>query len=176
MLETPAGSEVSRRIILGKVSGIYGVAGWIKVFSYTRPKENILEYPQWMLGDGDQWQELELIEGKIQGKGIIARLRGLDDRDEARKLIGQVIAIYRNQLAELSKDEIYWCDLMGLDVQNLEGVQLGKVTDIYETGANDVLVVTGELRYLIPLVLDRFVIKIDHNKNSMIVDWDPGYS
>ena len=176
MAETPAGRKDTRRIILGKVSGIHGVSGWVKVFSYTRPRENILDYPQWMLGTSDHWQEVELLEGRVQGKGVIARLKGLDDRDEARKWIGQEIAVYRSQLADLPEGEFYWCDLIGLDVQNLEGVNLGKVTEIFDTGANDVLVVSGETRQLLPLIMDRYVMEIDRDNNRMIVDWDPGYS
>ena len=176
MIETPTGSDAARRIVLGKISGIYGVSGWVKVLSYTRPKENILKYSLWLLGTEENWQEMELLEGKPQGKGLIARLKGLEDRDEARKKIGQDIAVLRNQLAELPEGEFYWCDLIGLDVTNLEGVHLGKVTEIFDSGANDVLVVTGETRHLLPLILDRYVKEIDPGNNRMIVDWDPGYS
>lgn len=170
-----SGADDRHRVVIGKVGGIYGVAGWLKILSYTRPRENIFEYRQWLLGHDSDWDQVELSDGKRQGKGLIAKLAGLDDRDEARAYLGKDIAIYREQLPALPEGKFYWCDLMGLEVINQGGVRLGQVTGVHETGANDVLIVTGEHRYLIPLVMEHYVMDIDPESKRILVDWDPGY-
>jgi len=170
------GADSQREVIVGKISGIYGVSGWIRVHSYTRPVENIFSYSPWLIGETGSWETRELLQGRSQGKGLIARLDGLDDRDEARSLIGKDVAINREQMPELPEGEYYWCDLLGLDVINQEDMVLGKVTEIQETGANDVLIVKGERRYLIPLVIGHHVLEIDPDNRRIRVDWDPEYS
>jgi len=176
-MQNPAesGSISQHRIVVGKISGIYGVAGWVKILSYTRPAENIFLYSPWLIEQEGSWQSRILLEGKLHGKGLIARLDKLDDRDVARTLIGKQIAIYREQLPELPAGEYYWSDLFGLEVINQAGISLGKVTDIRETGANDVLVVEGDQRYLIPLVIGHHVVSIDVDNRLIKVDWDPEY-
>lgn len=130
-------------VALGKVNGLFGVKGWIKVFSDTQPRENILNYSPWFLKHNGQWQEFKLLSGKPHGKGVIAQLAGCSDRDIAAELIGSQIAIKREQLPKASPGEYYWSDLKGLKVINLEGIDLGKVASMLETGANDVMVVLG---------------------------------
>jgi 16S rRNA processing protein RimM len=163
-------------VTVGRISGIYGVAGWVKIVSYTRPVTNIFSYSPWLIGEGDQQESREILEGRVQGKGLIARLRDLNDRDVARSYIGKPIALNRSQMPELPPGEYYWCDLMHLDVITQAGVYLGKVTDILETGANDVLVIEGEKRHLVPLIMDRYVTLIDLTGGRITVDWDPEYS
>ena len=167
----PADSAVGdeRRVIVGRISGIYGVSGWVKVFSYTRPKENIFNYSPWQLQP--DWEARELVEGRIHGKGLIAHLKGIEDRDSARMLQGMEIAILRDQLPEPKPGEYYWHDLLGLDVVNLRGNVLGKVIDIQETGANDVLVIKGERRHLIPLVTGEVIKEIDLDGQRILADW-----
>ena len=163
-------------VTVGRIGGIYGVAGWVRIVSYTRPVTNIFSYTPWLIGDGDQQQSCELSEGRVHGKGLIAKLRDLDDRDIARSYIGKMISLKRSQMPELPPGEYYWCDLMHHDVVNQTGVYLGKVTDILETGANDVLVIEGENRHLVPLIMDRYVTSIDLPGGRITVDWDPEYS
>lgn len=166
----PVDSAVGeRRVIVGKISGSYGVAGWVKVFSYTRPKENIFNYSPWRFEPGGETRRL--LEGKIHGNGLIARLEGIDDRDSARMLNGQEITIGRDQLPEPDRGEYYWHDLLGLSVSDTEGLELGKVTEIRETGANDVLIVKGKQRHLIPLVMGEIIKKIDLDNRRIVVDW-----
>lgn len=163
-----------RRVIVGKVSGIYGVAGWIKVVSYTRPRENLFDYPRWLLGGNGGWQDRVLVEGRRQGKGLVAKLEGVDDRDAARACMGSDIAIQREHMPALPEGEFYWCDLIGLEVRNRSGVELGKVTKLLETGANDVLEVSGSRRHLIPMVQGRYVLEVDLAGGRITVDWEPG--
>jgi len=163
-------------VILGRVSGLHGVRGWIKVFAETRERDAILKFDPWYLRIAGNWQAHRLLEGRVQGKGVVvARLEGVEDRDQARSLIGTDIAVRREQLPKPGRGEYYWIDLEGLKVTNLEGVELGTVSHLFETGANDVLVVTdGERERLIPFTKDA-VKKVDLESRSMQVDWDPDF-
>jgi 16S rRNA processing protein RimM len=167
-----SGNGKNQRVVLGKVSGIYGVSGWVRIHSYTHPRQNIFLYAPWLVGRGDEWTARTLEEEQKRGKSLIAKLDGVDDRDQARALIGQEIAVYRTQMPDLPEGEFYWFDLMDMEVVSREGEVLGKVSGIQETGANDVLVVTGERRYLIPLILERYVLSIEPEQSRIVVDWD----
>jgi 16S rRNA processing protein RimM len=162
-------------IIIGRVSGLFGVRGWVKIYSYTAPKEGILEYKVWQLKRQDGWRDYKVAAGRSQGKGIVAQLEGFDDRDDAAELIDSDIAIFRDQLPLLPAGEYYWTDLEGLRVLTLDGVELGKVSHLFETGANDVLVVKGDRERLIPYIMGQAVQEIDLDAGQMIVDWDPDF-
>ncbi|MGF1548817.1 MAG: ribosome maturation factor RimM [Thiotrichales bacterium] len=163
-------------VTLGRLTGLYGVKGWLKVFSHTQPRENILQYRPWLLRIGDQWQSFKVEQGQAHGKGVLVKLAGCDDRDQAARLIGTEIAVERSQLGALGGDEYYWADLIGLSVTNLEGVELGVVTGMMETGANDVLVVEqGERERLVPYVNPLYVKRIDLAGKRMVVDWDADF-
>lgn len=160
-------------IVVGRINGLHGVRGWVKVFSHTQPRDNILSYRTWYLLRGGQWQATELLEGRQQGKGIVARLKGYDDRDQAVALMETDVAIRREQLLAAAPGEYYWADLQGLRVVNVEGVSLGVVDHLLETGANDVLVVRdGETERLIPYVPGQFVLDVSLAEGLMKVDWD----
>ena len=161
-------------VILGRVTGLFGVRGWVKVFSETSPRTNILEYPVWYLRQSGGWREYALQEGHPQGKGIVAQLSGCDDRDQAALLMGADIAIPRDQLPEAGDEEYYWADLEGLRVVNLQGVELGRVHHLFETGANDVMVVQGERERLIPFTGDS-IKRVDLTEGCIFVDWDPEF-
>ncbi len=163
------------RVVIGRISGFYGVHGWVKVFSYTTPITNILNYWPWQLCLHGQWQTVSVCEGQAHGKGIIARLEAIQDRNEAARLLGAEIAVDREQLPPTSKGEYYWADLVGLTVQNCEGVILGQVDYLFETGANDVLVVKGERERLIPFLLEQVVLEVDLAQRVLWVDWDEDF-
>lgn len=163
-----------QRIVVGRISGIYGIRGYLRVISYTRPRENIFNYKCWWLKQGDDWQDVTLQEGKVSGKGLKAKIQGIDDRDSARQLIDSDIAIERSQLAEIGPGEYYWHDLIGLSVCNQDGKDLGHVRELLETGANDVLVVEGEQRILIPYIKEHYILAIDLEKKMIRVDWESG--
>lgn len=163
-------------LIVGRINGLYGVRGWVKVFSHTEPRDNILNYHTWYLRRTNEWQPIELAEGRLQGKGVVARLAGCDDRDVAAGLIGSDIAILRDQLQQAAPDEYYWTDLIGLEVHTMDGVDLGIVDHLLETGANDVLVVLqGKHERLIPFIREQVVREIDLAGRKMVVDWDPDF-
>ena len=163
-------------IVIGRITGIYGVRGWVKIFSHTQPRENILSYATWYLKEQGAWVTCELETGRVHGKGVVAKLKGCDDRDAAAALMGNTIAIRREQLPQAAADEYYWADLIGLKVVTPEGVELGVVDSLLETGANDVLVVMQDgMERLIPFVQGRFIKGIDLASGVITVDWDPEF-
>lgn len=160
--------EAAKTVVLGRILGVYGVRGWLKVFSETDPLENIFSYAPWLV-DGDEQQ---VVAWRRHGKGLVAQLQGYDDRDQARTLTGKTISIRRDQLPPPSADEFYWIDLQGLRVETQEGVLLGQVSHLIETGSNDVLVVKGERERLLPFVWGQCVLDVDFDVGRVLVDWE----
>ncbi|MGH8610712.1 MAG: ribosome maturation factor RimM [Gammaproteobacteria bacterium] len=160
-------------ITVGRVCGIYGVKGWVRVYSYTQPKTNILCYSPWYLGGSNgRWLERRVVDAKTHGDGVLALLEGYEDRAQARGSMGQEIAVYRSQLPEPGLGEYYWADLIGMRVMNREGTEFGTVTGLIETGMHDVLVVQGERERLVPFVSGIYVYSIDSVLRCIAVDWD----
>jgi len=163
----------ARTLVVGRISGIFGLQGWVKVFSETEPMDAILGYSPWRIGaTGDP---RSVAEGRRHGKGLIARLEGCGDPDQASALVGSMIRVEREQLPPLNEDEIYWADLEGLVAETLGGVVLGKVDHLFETPGNDVLVVRGERERLIPFIWEDVVKKVDLEGGRLILDWDPDF-
>ncbi len=131
----------SELINVGEISGVFGIKGWVKVYSLTDPRENILSYSPWILKKGSEIKEVKLINGNRQGKSVVACLEGISDRNIAKSYSGWDILIKKSQLPDIEEGEYYWADLVGLQVETEQGVNLGKVDYLIETGANDVLVV-----------------------------------
>ena len=162
-------------LVVGKLTGVYGVKGWIKVYSFTQPRENILQYNPWLVKRDDRWQSLRVEAGRRQGKGIVVKLEGIGNRDDALAMRDTEIAISRDQLDSLDEGEYYWSDLIGLKVKNLAGDDLGKVASLMETGADDVLVIRGDRERLVPFVQPQIVKSVDLASGWITVDWEPGY-
>ncbi len=160
--------------MLGKVTGVWGVRGWIKLVSYTERAEDIFNYQPWSLLQDGQETVVSLLDGKRQGSGLVASIEGTTDRDQAEQWIGRQIAVRREQLPELPEGDYYWRELIGLQVMTRDGMQLGKVKSILPTGANDVLVVSGEREHLVPY-LPEIVIAVDLGLSRITVDWDPEF-
>jgi len=163
-----------RMVQMGEIVGVHGVRGWVKVFSYARPRESLFDFRDWWLCSADERVRYRVSQWKSAGKGLIAKLEGLDDRDTAASLIRQSINIPFADLPALPEGEYYWAELEGLRVITLDGVELGEVGGLMETGANDVLVVSGERERLIPYTPEA-VRKIDLDAGTMLVDWDPAF-
>lgn len=162
-------------VVVGRISGLYGVRGWLRVFSYTEPRENIVDYNPWLIHSDGDWQPVEIEDGRAQGKGVVVKLVGYDDRDAAARLLGLDIAVHRDQLGELKPGEYFWADLEGLRVVTRAGVDLGVVDHLFATGANDVIVVRGDRERLIPFVQGDVIRNIDLHGGVMEVDWDPDF-
>ncbi|GFO76968.1 16S rRNA processing protein RimM [Bathymodiolus platifrons methanotrophic gill symbiont] len=162
-------------VSVGKVSGIFGVRGWIKVYSYTEIRENILTYSPWTLRKGKESKSVRVIDGRRHGKTVVACLEGLNERDEAAELNGWEILINADQLPKARQGEYYWTDLVGLRVMAVDGIDFGTVEQMLETGANDVVVVSGERERLIPFLQGQTIINIDLLAGEMLVDWDADF-
>jgi 16S rRNA processing protein RimM len=168
--------DEKKRVILGRISGLHGVSGWLKIYSYSRPKENIFSYHSWQIQNpANVWASRRVSNWRVQGKGLLAQVDGIDSRDLAQSFVGSEIAVSREDLPDLAEHEYYWCDLIGLEVINQSEDLLGTVVEIKETGANDVLVVKGQTKYLIPLLNGSVVKKIDQKRGRLLVDWDGEY-
>ena len=159
-------------ILIGRVVGLFGVRGWVKIFSYTDPRQGILDYDGWLLERDGEWIGKAVLDGKRQGKSVIALLEGIDDRDKAAEWIDSDIAIARDALPEPGEGSYYWTDLEGCEVATPQGKQLGRVAQVLETGANDVLVVKGETERLIPFVMHDVIVSVDIDNKSIVADWD----
>lgn len=163
-------------ILVGKIVGIFGVGGWVKIFSHTSPKANIFTYGPWQVKLKGQWQTLKVLAHRPHGKGLVAKLESYSDREQVRELIGCEVAIQRSQLPKSGKDEYYWAELIGLDVFTRDGLSLGKVDHMIATGANDVLVVKGEDRErLVPFIQGMYVEEVNIDEGLIRVDWDPEF-
>jgi 16S rRNA processing protein RimM len=160
---------------VGKISGVFGIKGWLKIFSYTEPRDNILSYKNWLLNKSGQEKSVKIIGGQAQGKSVVAQIDGIADRDQALTLMGWDVYISHEQLPAPEEGEYYWIDLIGMDVENLEGVQLGKIDSLFETGANDIIVVKGDRERAVPFLQGQTVKSIDLIAGKMIVDWDADF-
>lgn len=161
-------------VVMGRIAAPFGVLGWVKVQPFSEEIDGLLDFPVWHLGRGAQWREVKVLEAHVQGKILVARLPGCNDRDAAAALKGLEVAVPREALPQAAENEYYWSDLIGMDVENAQGVALGKVADMMGTGANDVLVVEGERERLIPFVR-QVVLEVDLNARRLRVDWGADY-
>lgn len=168
-------ARAQRVVVIGRVAGVFGVRGWIKVYSYTEPRADILRHREWLLRRDGDWQPLSLRGGREHGKGLVAHLEGYDSPELARGLMDCDIGVPRAALPALAAGEYYWADLEGLRVVTEHGVELGVVDHLLETGANDVLVVKGEREHLIPYVRGEVVTDVDLEHGVMRVAWDPEF-
>ncbi len=184
-LNDKAQDGTPEKVILGRISGVYGVKGWVKVFSYTDPMEAIVDYSPWFIRAENRrnaaWTKVKLKSGKRHAKTVVAKLENCNDRDQAMAYVGTEIAIDLHQLEQLKeKDEYYWRDLIGLRVINQQDIELGTVKSLLETGANDVLVVISEINgkkieRLIPWTMGIAIIKVDMAQGVISVDWDADF-
>jgi 16S rRNA processing protein RimM len=162
-------------VILGRVSGVFGVKGWLKVQSYTQPRDNIVGFGAWTLRMNDVDHDFEVEDGHSHAGSVVAKLHGIDDREQAREWIGADIVVARERLPALEEGELYWTDLEGLEVRTTTGIVLGKVDHLLATGGNDVLVLDSVPQRLIPFVVGAVVREVDLEAGHIVVDWSPDY-
>lgn len=163
-------------VLLGKIVGVHGVRGELKLESHTEPRTQIFRYQPWLLRSASGERTLEGCRGRAQGKRLVAELPGIADRDAAAALVGTEIWVARSALPQAKPGEYYWSDLEGLEVVTVAGVSLGRVSHLVATGANDVLVAKGGGRErLIPFLPGSFVTQVDLDAGRITVDWDPEF-
>ena len=158
---------------LGYIAGVYGIKGWVKIHSWTSPKEAILDYQPWLFGD--EKLPVRINAGRPQGKTVVVSLPDVDNREQAAEWVGREISVYRNQLPKTDEKQYYWADLVGLEVENKDGAELGRITRMMETGAHDVMIVQGDRERIIPFIPDHYVISVDLESGRLVVDWEPDY-
>ena len=173
---------------MGRVTGAYGVRGWVRVKTFTESPETLIEYRQWWLTGRGHESLRRVIEARMHGGSPIARLEGVDTREQAEGLIGNDVAIPRDELPEIADDEVYWSDLVGCDVVNRNGVRLGRVAEVQGLAAHPVMRVVDEsaagagnegmqrttVEHLIPCV-PAYLLGIDLEANRIDVDWESDY-
>jgi len=170
----------SANLVIGRISGVYGIKGWVRIRSFTEPQENLLGYGNWKIWRRNSWEPVSIDAGKRQGKGLIAHIEGVDDRNEAEALKGCDIAVPATELPVLDNEEYYWHQLQGLSVVG-NGELLGRVDHLLETGANNVLVVVpcegsrDERERLIPWLKPEVIKAVDLQAQTIEVDWDPEF-
>ncbi|MGL4858418.1 MAG: ribosome maturation factor RimM [Enterobacteriaceae bacterium] len=169
-------------VVLGKLGSAYGIRGWLRVFSSTEHADAIFDYQPWQVRQSGQWQAVELESWKRHNQELIVKLKGIDDRDAANRMVNAEIAVDTAQLPALQEGEYYWKDLLGCRVLTLSGYDLGTVTDMMETGSNDVLVVRANPKdafaakeRLIPFLEQQVIIKVDLDQRLIEVDWQPDF-
>lgn len=180
--------SADKLIVVGRIGAVYGLKGWVKVFSYTSPMENLLQYKACKIRHHQdkrgEWRDAVIAAGKTHGKGLIIQLEGCNDRELAKGYNLFDIAVSQDQLPSLGDDDYYWHQLEGLEVSTTEefgAVILGVVDHLLSTGANDVLVVKAsassidDKERLVPYVLNQYVTDIDLTAQTMTVAWDPEF-
>lgn len=167
--------------VVGQITSVYGVKGWLKVYSHTEPMDGIFNYQPWLVQRNGQWVPITVEVSRKHGKGLVVKLDKVEDRDIARQYCGLDIAIERSGLPALEVGEYYWSQLEQLTVYTLADELLGKVSHLIETGSNDVLVVKGDSNSIdsrermIPYLPDQVVKEINLATGTMRVDWDPEF-
>lgn len=161
------------KVVIGRLGAPYGVKGWIKVNSFMELEDDILKFTAFFVEGSGGWQKVEVNSIKPHGKVFVAKLAGLDDRDAAKLFTNCNIAIARDDLPDLDAKDHYWVDLLNLKVINKSGQEIGVVTDIFATGANDVLVVQNDdMEHLIPYIMGQSVLEVDQTDKIIRVDWN----
>ena len=162
-------------VVIGRFGRPHGIKGLLTVISFTEPRDNILRYTDWHAFLNYQWLPLKLLHLEMNNKFILAQVDGYREREEAARLTNIDIAVKRAQLPVLQEGEYYWHQLIGMQVVTPEGILLGSVSEMLSTGANDVLVVIGEKRHLIPYLPGRSVIEVNDSQRKITVDWDTDF-
>ena len=178
-------SEPGSTLVVGRITGWYGIKGWVKIHSYTEPAENFLAYSDYRLKRPRGIEPIEFDQGRRHGKGLIAHIAGVDDRTLAESYRGLEVLVPADALPDLEQDDYYWHQLQGLQVwcheEGDEPVLLGTVDHLIETGANDVLVVKpckgsiDETERLLPYLFGDVVTGVDLAAGRIDVDWSRDY-
>lgn len=161
-----------RVVVLGRIGAPWGVRGWVRINSWTDPREAILDYRDCLLKREGAWQPARLASGKPQGRSLVGQFDGMDDRDAASAWRGADIGVRRSAMPDPEAGRWYWSDLEGLTVRHRDGRELGRVAYLLATGEHDVLVVQGEREVLIPFVHGKYVLDVDLAGGRIDVDWE----
>ena len=169
-------------VVVGKLGSAYGIKGWLKLHSFTEVSEDIFKYNPWYIQSNHDWNIVCLEDWKKHGKSYIVKLRGIDVREDVQYYSNLNIGVNSNTLPTLSDSEFYWLELVGMDDFTTKNYHLGKVSEILETGSNDVLVIKANVNdafnkkeRLIPFIEEQVIKFISRKDNKIEVDWEPGF-
>ena len=162
-------------VVVGRFGRPHGLKGYVSVYSFTEPGENILKYKDWYAQINGHWTLLDILAVEQHVRCSVVLVAGYQDRDQVGRLTNLDIAVQSDQLPRLSNGEYYWSQLIGMTVVNTSGAALGLVVEMIATGANDVLVVQGDERYLIPYRYGVVVLDVCELTRQITVDWDGEY-
>jgi 16S rRNA processing protein RimM len=165
------GDDTSTLIQLGFVGAPFGVRGWVKLRSHTDPPERLLDHRILVLGQGSVWQNYRIEASGRSGGALTVKLTGVEDRDQAQALRGAQVCVPRSELPPRDDREFYRADLVGCEVVNLDGVELGVVQYFMETPAQVLMVVRGAQEIWIPAV-PQHLRRVDLQARRVVVDWD----
>src|SRR5687768_8776799 len=112
-------------IVVGRIGGAYGLKGWVKIISFTEPREGILDYKPWLLQLNKIWQPVKILAGRLQGKGLVVQFENCHKPEDIKGLVNTEIGIHHHQLPKLPVGEYYWAELIGLRVVNSMNLELG---------------------------------------------------
>lgn len=168
-------TDTQQRVAMGYIKGVFGIKGWLKIAADTEYPDSLLDYPEWLLSKNGKTLNVVLEAGKLVGDELQVKFEGIDDRDQAFALRGYTVEIPRDEFSPAGEDEYYWTDLVGMTVVNKDDIVLGKVTNLMETGANDVLMINGEHgQILIPFV-SNYIETVDTESKTITADWGLDY-
>lgn len=169
-------------VLVGHISGAYGIHGWVRIRPYSDDADALLHAKTWWL-DKPAMRDVDVMQAKAHGEDVVALLMGVADRNGAEALRGATVQVRRSHFPALGNDEFYWVDLIGLQVQNLQGETFGSVADLMDNGAHPILRVQAQSggegsesaakpkEWLIPFV-DQFVKTVDQTEKKIVVDWE----
>lgn len=159
-----------RIVTLGRIGGTFGVAGWVKVQSFTDPPDNLLDYEVLQLKRRGEWAPAEIEEGRCTNRGVLLKLSGVDSPEEAQSYNGAELGVRRSDMPPPAPGEYYWTDLEGLEVVTPTGELLGRVDHFRLLPANPIVVIRGEREHLVPFVKER-IVAIDLAAGRIVLDW-----
>jgi 16S rRNA processing protein RimM len=174
-LDPSSPNPADRVVILGKIAGTFGVHGWVKINSYTDPPENILDYEELLLGSSGRWTTIQLEGGRVTGKGVLGKLKGIETPEEARTRVGTELGVRRSDMPPPAPGEYYWSDLEGLEAESASGEKLGKVDHFRATPAGTLIVIRGEQELWVPFVKER-IVKVDLERKRIVLDWSADWA
>jgi len=159
-------------IVIGRFGKVHGIKGLISVISFTDPIENIFEYEPLHILLKKVWCPLKLANKQFSGDRLLVQVENYLTREDAAFLTNIEIAVPRQVLPSLEDNQYYLHDLIGLNAFNLRNELLGTISEIIPTGSNDVIVISGEKRILVPFVWDVYVKSIHLSEQKIFLDWD----
>lgn len=157
------------RILLGHIAGAHGIRGDVVVKSYTGDPEAIADYGPLASEDGRRSFDLKVVN--VTPKGVIARVKGVTDRNGAEALKGTALYVDRAKLPAADEGEYYHADLVGLAAEDAGGQRIGRVVAVHNFGAGDLLelaLVRGGKTEMIPFT-DAFVPTVDIAGKRVVV-------